>query len=187
VSRQFTGEEILVKKKVRYAVGAVGAVPALGLMIPAAAAASAPHAAKTAKQVRITGPSHAAMADPASSISSSLLNGSLRAICSGHQGNHRSESGMVVRFYSAPYANSKTCIGTIEVSTIDRGSLLRGWVSNHYGAFCMHSGVPLEQEWTCKDPFRRRNLAVVGVLSNAPHSSARRVASLYPFRHNHFN
>lgn len=178
-----------MKKKVRYAVGAVGAVPTLGLMIPAATAATtAPHATKTAKQVRITGLGHAAAADPVSSISSSLLKGSsLRVVCTGHQGNHHSKSGMYIRFYSAAYPNNKTCIGTIELSTIDRGSELHGWVHNHYGDFCKHNGVPLEQEWTCKALFRRTSLAVIGVLSNAPHSSAVGINSIYPFRHNGFN
>ena len=177
-----------MKKQVRYAVGVAGAVPAFGLMVPANAttAATTAHIAKTAKQVRVLSAGHQVV--PASTTSGADST-SLLATCSGHQGNHRTNSGVTVRFYSAPYGTSRTCIGTIQVSTTHTtGSNMRGWVHNAYGAeFCDHSGnVFFPLNWPCKHPFRRKLLGVTGAVSFARGSTII-VNSPYPFRHNGFN
>lgn len=133
-----------MNKKIRYAMGAVGAMPALA-MIPGQLAAPAAHAGKTAattgKKVRTIYARDTAFAATASSLSPNISPNV--GSCTGNTGHHNKHSDVTVRFYTRPVIPNRTCIGTIKVS--DSGIQVfqvSGQVHNSGGVFCaFHGGI----------------------------------------------
>jgi hypothetical protein len=109
-----------MNKKIRYAMGAVGAMPALA-MIPAQLAAPAAHAGKTpattGKKVRtVYARDTAAFTSATTSPSTSPAISPNVGSCTGTTGHHNTSHGVTVRFYTRPVPPNRTCIGTIKVS-----------------------------------------------------------------------
>jgi hypothetical protein len=188
-----------VNKKMRYAIGAAGAVPALA-MIPGQFAAPAAHAGKTAvttgKKVRTVYATDMAVFTPTSIISSTSPNISQNnGTCSGSKGNHNTQNGITVRFYTKPEKGNRTCVGTIKVS--DTGDLIQsigGYVQNSHGVFCHFAksggGVTTDR---CRGIFRNTNgagtpqsLIVAGFSTSAIFGDVEHVKSFVPFKGNGF-
>jgi hypothetical protein len=154
-----------LKKKVRYLVGAIGAAPALGLMVPAAATAaqSAPKAAKTV----------------------SLRNTVVPDVsCTANVGNHTTHSGTTLKFYSKA-EGTRTCIGTIEgSSTLGTGTTFVA-VHTVNGSFCSKEYASHKITEVCRAEFTRDDLSVFanGFSTHGPILFA---YSEYPFKHNGF-
>lgn len=133
-----------MNKKIRYAIGAVGAMPTLA-MIPGQLAAPAAHAGKTAattgKKVRtVYARDTAAFASTTTTSTSPAISPNVGS-CTGITGHHNKHSDVTVRFYSRPVSPNRTCIGTIKVS--DSGIQVfqvSGQVHNSGGVFCKFSG-----------------------------------------------
>jgi hypothetical protein len=186
-----------VNKKIRYAIGAVGAVPALA-MIPGQFAAPAAHAVKTAattgKKVRtVYATDTAVFATTSSRSSTSPAISPNVGSCTGSKGHHNTQNGITVRFYTRPAGTGRTCVGTIKVSdTGDFISSIGGYVQNSHGVFCYFAkagnGVTTD---TCRRVFDNTNgfgtkqsLIVAGFstfLSVPTH-----VKSVVPFKNNGF-
>jgi hypothetical protein len=132
-----------MSKKVQYAIGAVGLVPALGLLAQPAAGASAHASAKPAytsgKRVNATP-------------------------CYGHTAHHAVSHGVHLTFWSAP-VGSRTCIGTIEVSAKST-SAVGAYVQNHFGSFCVQGVGGAHITDVCRRVFRRNSLRVLGWKKN---------------------
>jgi hypothetical protein len=123
-----------MSKKVQYAIGAVGLIPALGLLAQPAAGASAHTSGKTVNANVTT--------------------------CFGHTEHQTVNHGVFLTFWSAP-VGSRTCIGTIEVSgqgTSEVGAL----VQNHFGNFCSQHAGGAHITDVCRRVFRRNSLRVLG-------------------------
>ena len=124
-------------KKVQYAIGAVGLVPALGLLAQPAAGASAHASAKPAltsgKSVNATS-------------------------CTGRTEHQSINHGVILTFWSAP-VGSRTCIGTIEVSK-NSTSKVGAFVNNAFGNFCVRSAGGGHITYGCHRVFRRNGLRV---------------------------
>jgi hypothetical protein len=139
-----------VNKKVRYAAGFAGAVPALGMM--AAAAAAAPVAAHTgSKTVRL----HMGHASPGARPD---------ATCKGNRGNHHTSNSITIRFYSKSVSPLATCIGTVQTSFFEK-AILGGEIQTKNGdSFCRHSTKHPEtvQQFDCGQTFTDIGLAVHG-------------------------
>jgi hypothetical protein len=188
-----------MNKKIRYAIGAVGAVPALA-MIPGHFAAPAAHAGKTAattgKKVRTIYATDTAAFTPTSIISSTSPNISQNTgTCSGSKGNHNTQNGITVRFYTKAMKGNRTCVGTIKVS--DTGDFIQsigGYVQNSHGVFC-HFAKPGNGVTTdrCRGVFRNTNgfgtpqsLIVAGFSTSDVFGSVEHVKSVVPFKGNGF-
>jgi hypothetical protein len=160
-----------VNKKIRYAIGAVGAVPALA-MIPGQFAAPAVHAGKTAattgKKVRTVYATDTAVFAGTSGISSASPSTSPNVgSCTGSVGHHNKSHDVTVRFYTRPVAGNRTCIGTIKVSDSgDQVFQVSGRVHNAGGPFCAFHGGTQQTIVTdrCRRVFRNDN----GYLSRSP-------------------
>jgi len=138
-----------MSKKVRYALGAIGAVPALGLLTPPAtgAAAAAPTASQSVKTVSLA--HHSAVPEAASCLASRV---------------HSVDTfGVLLRFWSKP-EGSRTCIGTIHVShpAGGHGSKVQGFVGNDNGTFCNHTAGGHDANFVCRRIFVRAGLFVEG-------------------------
>jgi hypothetical protein len=165
-----------VNKKIRYAIGAVGAVPALA-MIPGQFAAPAAHAGKTAatttgKKVRTVYATDTAAFGPASSRSSTspAISPDVGS-CTGNTGHHTTSHGVTVRFYTRAAPPGRTCIGTIKVSdTAVLTSAVGGSVANaNNNGFCLFAVHAKIATHTCRRVFlntsganTRQALTVVG-------------------------
>lgn len=114
-------------KKVRYAWGAVGAVPAIGVMLapaaavtPQAAAATAKTATSTAKTVSLRHTSapaqlSAAFASTSASYASTSVN--TTGGCTGHTAATKSNASMTMKFWHTFHpAFDTSCIGTVQAS-----------------------------------------------------------------------
>jgi hypothetical protein len=174
----------LLKKKVRYTAGAVGAIPVLA-MVPLQAGVPASHAghpaSSTGKTVRTTFAYDVASVQPSSSSPSDSGDGTFS--CKGSVGNHHTVNDMTIRFYSKP-AGSRTCIGTIQASS---GAAIGVglWVSNNFGGqFCEFSAHNSKVSHRCRRVFRRDKLEVEGNANTIFGSN--QAISTYPFRHNGF-
>ena len=150
-----------MNKKIRYAMGAVGAMPALA-MIPAQFAAPAAHAGKTAattgKKVRTVYARDTAFAAGTSSPSPNISPNV--GSCRGNTGHHNKHSDVTVRFYTrAIISQNRTCIGTIKVSDSSPfTSRVGGFVSNSgVGAGCFFSAGHLVVSHRCRRVFRNDN------------------------------
>jgi hypothetical protein len=151
-----------VNKKIRYAIGAVGAVPALA-MIPGQLAVPAAHAGTTAatgKKVRTIYATDTAMLAPASSrssVSSAAISPDTGS-CVASQGHHITQNGITVRFYARPVAGNRTCIGTIKVSDgADLALSIGGYVQNSHGIFCKFSTGNTVTTDRCRRVFANTN------------------------------
>jgi len=103
-------------KKARYALGALGVTPALGLMFPApaTAAAQAPEAA-------------------AKTVSLGYRQAPQAAGCTGHTHRTATHSGITMGYYST-VTGAKTCIGTVTVTYKSSASTM--WVViSHLGIY----------------------------------------------------
>jgi hypothetical protein len=164
-----------MNKKIRYAIGAVGAVPALA-MIPGHFAAPAAHAGKaaatTGKKVRTIYATDTAAFTPTSIISSTSPNISQNTgTCSGSKGNHNTQNGITVRFYTKAMKGNRTCVGTIKVSKPGNGvttDRCRGVFRNTNGF-----GTP-------------QSLIVAGFSTSDVFGSVEHVKSVVPFKGNGF-
>ena len=121
-----------MSKKVQYAIGAVGLVPALGLLAQPAAAASAHTPGKTVNATS----------------------------CTGRTEHQAINQGVILTFWSAP-VGSRTCIGTIEVSKKST-SAVGAYVNNAFGNFCVRSAGGGHITYGCHRVFRRNGLRVLG-------------------------
>jgi hypothetical protein len=159
-----------MSKKVRYAIGAAGIVPALGLLTPPAAGALAPvHASK--KTVR-TAPFGSAQASSSNSPDFT---------CIASKGYTVSASSMKLRFWSRP-AGSRTCIGTIEVTYAGPNAHRTGAsVSNAFGQFCVQTAAGTHITDTCRRVFRRRDLRVLGIEIHPNGIPFAQISDVYPF------
>jgi len=139
-----------MSKKVRYALGAIGAVPALGLLTPVAAAATTT-AHASGKSVKTVSLAHQGGAPEAAS-------------CLASRVHSVENSGVLLRFWSKP-EGSRTCIGTIHVShfPIGTGSQIEGIVGNNNGLFCNHLAGGHDANFVCRRIFVRAGLFVQGV------------------------
>jgi hypothetical protein len=152
-----------VNKKMRYAIGAVGAVPALA-MIPGQFATPAAHAGTTAtatgKRVRTVYATDTAVFATTSGTSSTSSGTSPNVgSCTGSKGHHNTQNGITVRFYTRPVPGNRTCVGTIKVSdTGDFITSIGGFVSNSRGTYCKFfkrgNGVTTD---TCRRVFDNTN------------------------------
>jgi hypothetical protein len=151
-----------VNKKIRYAIGAVGTVPALA-MIPGQLAAPAAHAGKaattTGKKVRAVYATDAALFTASNSSTSSAAISPNVGACLASKGHHNTQNGITVRFYAKALPNNRTCVGTIKVSdTGDFISSIGGYVQNSHGVFCHFSkqgnGVTTDR---CRRVFENTN------------------------------
>jgi hypothetical protein len=160
-------------KKVRYALGAAGIAPVLGLAPLAIAATAHPapiHPATNAKAVanakavrgaKVVTLYATSPTSPASPVSPNNTCAGSRA-----KSGHSSGSGLgpyfTVGAWYAPHA-TMTCIGTIWVSHAWPGAEVNVNVTNHWGTFCHKSdeangsGVVVVH---CDHSFRQRSLAV---------------------------
>jgi hypothetical protein len=159
-----------MKKKVRFIVGAVGAIPAIGLLTPAATAAPA-HV--TAKKVGKTVALHGSAA---------------AATCTAHNKHVAiSASGLYMKFYSEP-VGTRTCIGLINVEGTSRhvtGQVFSTSVEvfNTNGNFCEQKDHDASHNFHCNHTFVRTRLAVSATafgISGSPRSW--HVRSPYPFK-----
>jgi hypothetical protein len=133
-----------VNKKIRYAIGAVGAVPALA-MIPGQFAAPAAHAGKTAaaatgKKVRtVYATDTAVFATTSSRSSTSPAISPNVGSCKGNTGHHNTQDGVTVRFYTKAVPPGRTCIGTIKVSdtAVLTSSVGGSVVNSHPTNYCV--------------------------------------------------
>ena len=183
-----------MNKKIRYAMGAVGALPALA-MIPGQLAAPASHAGKTtattgkkvrtiyARDAAFTATSSSASASPALT-SSEIAKGS----CKGTTGHHIGNDTVTVRFFSAP-AGSRTCIGTIQTSTASYDAA-GGGVNNINTVsrpdFCSFQGTLDISHIRCRRIFVRDKLSVSGTATNGV-GAVTSIHSHYPFRKDGFH
>ena len=122
-----------MSKKVQYAIGAVGLVPALGLLAQPAVAASAHTSVKR---------------DNATT-------------CYGNTYHHAVYSGQTLTFWSAR-VGSRRCIGTIEVSGVSPVVGVGAYVHNAYGDFCFQDAGGSHLTDVCRRVFRTNGLKVVG-------------------------
>lgn len=181
-----------MNKKIRYAIGAVGAVPVLA-MIPGQFAAPAAHAGKTAettgKKVRTVYATDTAVFAPTSTISSTspAISPNVGS-CRGTNGHHVVSNSGALRFYSAP-EGTRTCIGTIQVSTPYPKSI-GGGVNNintvGRADFCsFRNSVASVSHIRCRRIFIRDKLSVSGFITNG--LNINKVLNMrYPFRDNGF-
>jgi hypothetical protein len=187
-----------MNKKIRYAIGAVGAVPALA-MIPGQFAAPAAHAGKTAtatgKTVRTVYARDTAAFATTSSTSPAISPNV--GSCTGTIGNHTTHSDITVRFYDRRAGTDRTCIGTIKVSATGFNSSVGGRVANsHNTHFCsfFFPGKTVASH-RCRRVFDNTSgfdapspLAVVGSGGNFFGASPRVFSVIHSghFRSNHF-
>jgi hypothetical protein len=185
-----------VNKKIRYAIGAVGAVPALA-MITGPFAAPAAHAATTAvtgKKVRTIYARDTALFAPASAINSASPSTSPNVgSCTASKGHHNTQNGVTVRFYTRPVPSNRTCVGTIKVS--DTGDLVHyvgGFVRNSHGTFCKFSTVNSVVTDRCRRVFDNTNgyltpqSLIVAGFSKSYFGFSDHVYSVVPFKNNGF-
>jgi hypothetical protein len=179
-----------VNKKMRYAMGAVGAMPALA-MVPAQFATPAVHTGKTTatsgKKVRTIFATDTAFATTTSSTGSAAISPNVGS-CTGTNGHHNKHSDVTVRFYSKPALPNRTCIGTIKVS--DSGfatSSVGAYIQNSNGIFCQFSVGKTVASHRCRRVFEDTNgfnaqhpLTVVGFGINVLNVEAK-VFSTIPF------
>jgi hypothetical protein len=140
-----------MRKQVRYAIGAIGVAPALGLMMPAATAAAATHAAPAKTGKTVSARHYAAAATPA-------------ATCSGVNKHMTSFSGVMLKFWSAA-DGSDTCVGTIDVSVgleFLKVHTTGTSVINNNGRFCTYFRSGDKGSFTCRHAFDRAGLRVRG-------------------------
>lgn len=186
-----------MNKKIRYAIGAVGAMPLLA-MTPGQFAAPAAHAgitaATTGKKVRTVYATDTAVFATASSRSSTspAISPNVGS-CTGTTGHHTKQGDVTVRFYTRAVGADRTCVGTIKVSDTSLfNSFVRGHVQNLNGShFCTFVGNGSVATHVCRRVFENttgtlaKSLTVVGagvdIFSNV--TSAK---SKYPFRNNGF-
>jgi hypothetical protein len=170
-----------VNKKIRYAMGAVGAMPALA-MIPGQLAAPAVHAGKTAattgKTVRtVYARDTAAFATTSTTTTASSAISPNVGACTGNTGHHTKTSNVTVRFYTRLFpTENRTCVGTIKVTgSAFLETTAGGWVHNSGGTFCFFSANKTTTSHRCRAVFRNDNgfnarspLQVVGFSSSFP-------------------
>jgi hypothetical protein len=179
-----------VNKKIRYAIGAVGAVPVLA-MIPGQFAAPAAHAGTTTtatgKKVRTVYATDTAVFATTSTSSTSPAISPNVGSCTGNTGHHNTHSDVTVRFYSRPAGTGRTCIGTIKVS--DSGFLtagVGGYVQNSRNTFCAFSAGKAVTSDRCRRVFLntsgylQKALRVAGWGSNGLVTAS--VKSVVPFK-----
>ena len=119
-------------KKVQYAIGAVGLVPALGLLAQPAAGASVHTSGKT---VNVTP-------------------------CFGHTEHHAIHNNESLTFWSAR-VGSRICVGTMEMTNLAGGVVSIGTsVANHFGHFCAKVTEGTSSTNVCRRVFRRNGLRV---------------------------
>jgi hypothetical protein len=155
-----------MNKKVRYALGLAGVVPALGMLQPVAAHAAA-HTAKESvpaskKTVRTVALGH-------------LEGGTLSPLATTciasreHTSNYPLTDGTIhLKYWSKP-EGSRTCIGTIEVSGVPNYSspVIQTGVLNVNGSFCVRSTHGTHSTNVCRRIFVRTDLEVaVRVYTN---------------------
>ena len=155
-----------MKKTVRLAIGAAGAVPALGLVaVPAAAVQTPAHTVK--KSVRPV------VADHRQDVR--IPNNS----CRGTNKHTSSAGNLKLTFFSAPLAGSRTCIGDIIVSYLNLpATTTKAFVSTvNPGPFCEKSAVGsgFISDF-CRRGFTRSVLRVCG--KEVGHST---LCDFYPF------
>jgi len=129
-----------MSKKVQYAIGAVGLLPALGLLAQPAAGVSAHASTKPAL------------------TSGKRVNNA--PSCTGRIAHHAFNQGVSLTFWSAP-VGSRTCIGTIEVNG-QSTSAIGASVQNHFGLFCARTAGGAHITDVCRRVFRRNSLRVLG-------------------------
>ncbi len=157
-----------MSKKVRYAVGAIGTVPALGLLAaPAAAGASAPaHTAKKMVRTASAGLRQGALSPTSSSCIAS----------NKHTDNTTTKH---LTFWSKP-VGSRTCIGTIIFSwTGADGTAASGHVHTINGNFCVHAVSGTKIQFACRQTFVHTSLKVCGGETHAGFTST--ICDKYPF------
>jgi len=149
-------------KRVRYALGAAGAVPALGLLMPVAAGAPA------------------AEHSPSKSGKTVSLAQQRRATCTASRKHTHASFSLHLTFWSKP-VNGRTCIGTIKLTySGSLGSKIRGSVINNNGVFCRHTVAGKNITITCRQTYARAGLSVAGAeLRNGGIWAA--VFDSYPF------
>jgi len=163
-----------VKKKIRYAIGAVGAMPVLAM----AAQFTAP-AAHAGTATTGTGKKARTMYARGTPQDTS---------CSGSIGHHKAQDGFTIHYYTAPESAHHSCVGTIQLNY--DGSLgniyMSGWVHTVNGNYCKF-GTPnaaMQTGITCREIFTTSSLHVHGQSTVEP---ANGVTATYPFANNGFN
>lgn len=151
-----------MRKSVRLAIGAAGAVPAFGLLaVPADAVAKSPAPtakkasahASTHKTVRLFADDHHSTLIPDSSCIASNLNTASNAQRSFH-----------LKFFSKPIDSKHTCIGTIQFSYTGPSPRhsVKAWVENNNGTFCVSTAVGRSISYRCRREFVNGGLVVCG-------------------------
>jgi hypothetical protein len=138
-----------MSKKVRYAVGALGALPALGLLTPQATAAATTAAHAHGKTVRTDLVHQRAVAPDAHCVANS------------YSPHSKTKSSVHLKFWTKPGPAKTTCIGTIEVSAPGATSVSE-YVSNHNGHFCSDrtNNGTTKLTFVCRDYFQNLSLGV---------------------------
>lgn len=168
-----------MSKKVRYAIGAIGVVPALGVLAqPAAASAHPPkQPAHTSKTVRIVQPGHT----HAHPFSASSAPSTTNLTCTASRKHTVHASFLTLTFWSKP-VSGRTCVGTIDVAYSGNNPNHTGaLVQNAFGQFCIQNAAGRTITDTCRHVFRRNSLRVIGVERNANGSPFAAVSDYYPF------
>jgi hypothetical protein len=127
-----------MSKKVQYAIGAVGLLPALGLLAQPAAGASAHASTTSGKRVNAN------------------------ATCYGHTEHHAIHNHVSLTFWSAR-VGSRICVGTMEITNLPGvGGVASVGTSvlNHYGTFCAKTTEGDFSTNVCRRVFRTNGLRV---------------------------
>jgi hypothetical protein len=120
-----------MSKKVQYAIGAVGLLPALGLLAQPAVGASAHTSGKR-----------------------------VNASCTAHTEHHAIHNNESLTFWSTR-VGSRRCIGTMEMRNLAGGVVSIGTsVANHFGHFCAKVTEGTSSTNVCRHVFRTNGLRV---------------------------
>jgi hypothetical protein len=136
-----------MSKKVQYAIGAVGLVPALGLLAQPAVGATAHTSGKRVSAITAGRTRHGETATPA-------------ATCIANRYHHVRQNGVSLTVWSAP-VGSRICVGTIEVG--GDGPIIGTSVLNSFGSgFCARSLFNTFSINVCRHVFRKKGLTIHG-------------------------